>query len=92
MENLGYAETYADYRPAKLRSGLAHPDCVVETASLSSVTPPDIHYNLTIPEEVSSFPHSFYFFYFYLLLFFIFWNLTLRVMNQRVLFAYSFFF
>ncbi|VDD95849.1 unnamed protein product [Enterobius vermicularis] len=52
VENLGYAETYADYRPAKLRSGLAHPDCVVETASLSSVTPPDIHYNLTIPEEL----------------------------------------
>uniref|UniRef100_A0A158R3X8 Strawberry notch homolog 1 n=1 Tax=Syphacia muris TaxID=451379 RepID=A0A158R3X8_9BILA len=52
VENLGYAETYADYRPAKLRSGLAHPDCVVETASLSSVTPPDIYYNLTIPEEL----------------------------------------
>lgn len=51
-ENLGYAETYADYCPAKLRSGLSHPDCVVETASLSSVAPPDIHYNLAIPEEL----------------------------------------
>lgn len=49
---MGYAETYADYRPVKLRSGLAHPDMVVETASLSSVEPPDVRYNLCIPEEV----------------------------------------
>uniref|UniRef100_W6NGI0 CBN-LET-765 protein n=1 Tax=Haemonchus contortus TaxID=6289 RepID=W6NGI0_HAECO len=49
-ENLGYAETYADYVPAKLRSGVAHPDCVVETASLSSVTPPDVKYQISIPE------------------------------------------
>ena len=55
IENIGYAETYADYRPAKLRSGLAHPDCVIESASLSSVTPPDIQYNLSIPEEVRLF-------------------------------------
>uniref|UniRef100_A0A1I8EFT4 Uncharacterized protein n=1 Tax=Wuchereria bancrofti TaxID=6293 RepID=A0A1I8EFT4_WUCBA len=51
-ENLGYAETYADYRPTKLRSGLSHPDSVIETASLSSVAPPDIRYSLTIPEEI----------------------------------------
>uniref|UniRef100_F1KQG5 Protein strawberry notch 1 n=1 Tax=Ascaris suum TaxID=6253 RepID=F1KQG5_ASCSU len=52
VENVGYAETYADYRPVKLRSGLAHPDMVVETASLSSVEPPDVRYNLCIPEEL----------------------------------------
>uniref|UniRef100_A0A915C022 Strawberry notch AAA domain-containing protein n=1 Tax=Parascaris univalens TaxID=6257 RepID=A0A915C022_PARUN len=52
VENVGYAETYADYRPMKLRSGLAHPDMVVETASLSSVEPPDVRYNLCIPEEL----------------------------------------
>ncbi|PIO76469.1 helicase protein, partial [Teladorsagia circumcincta] len=51
-ENLGYAETYADYVPAKLRSGVAHPDCVVETASLSSVAPPDVKYQISIPEYV----------------------------------------
>ncbi|VDN07010.1 unnamed protein product [Thelazia callipaeda] len=51
-ENLGYAETYSEYRPAKLRSGLSHPDSVIETASLSSVAPPDVRYNLTIPEEI----------------------------------------
>ncbi|WKY00151.1 hypothetical protein Q1695_014762 [Nippostrongylus brasiliensis] len=49
-ENLGYAETYADYVPAKLRSGVSHPDCVVETASLSSVAPPDVKYQISIPE------------------------------------------
>ncbi|VDN23887.1 unnamed protein product, partial [Cylicostephanus goldi] len=49
-ENLGYAETYADYVPAKLRSGVSHPDSVVETASLSSVAPPDVKYQISIPE------------------------------------------
>lgn len=33
-----------------VRSGLNHPDPVVETSSLSSVTPPDIYYHFTIPE------------------------------------------
>ncbi|VDK52157.1 unnamed protein product [Gongylonema pulchrum] len=55
---MGYAETYADYRPAKLRSGLAHPDCVIETASLSSVAPPDVRYSLSIPEEVQLIPKT----------------------------------
>uniref|UniRef100_A0AC35TN79 AAA_34 domain-containing protein n=1 Tax=Rhabditophanes sp. KR3021 TaxID=114890 RepID=A0AC35TN79_9BILA len=50
-ENLGHAETYADYKPAKLRSGNPHPDSVVETASLSSVAPPDVRYQVKIPEE-----------------------------------------
>uniref|UniRef100_A0A914W791 Uncharacterized protein n=1 Tax=Plectus sambesii TaxID=2011161 RepID=A0A914W791_9BILA len=50
-ENMGYADTYSEYQPAKLRSGLAHPDCVVETASLSSVQPPEIRYHCSIPEE-----------------------------------------
>lgn len=49
-ENLGYAETYAEYTPAKLRSGIAHPDSVVESASLSSILPPDVRYHLSIPE------------------------------------------
>ncbi|GMS88138.1 hypothetical protein PENTCL1PPCAC_10313, partial [Pristionchus entomophagus] len=49
-ENLGHAETYADYKPAKLRSGQSHPDSVVETASLSSVAPPDVKYQINIPE------------------------------------------
>ena len=32
--------------------GLKHPDPVVETSSLSSVEPPDIWYNLSIPEHI----------------------------------------
>ncbi|CAD6187636.1 unnamed protein product [Caenorhabditis auriculariae] len=56
-ENLGYAETYADYTPAKLRSGLAHPDSVVESASLSSVSPPDVRYQISIPEYLIDMGH-----------------------------------
>uniref|UniRef100_A0A0N4ZKF1 AAA_34 domain-containing protein n=1 Tax=Parastrongyloides trichosuri TaxID=131310 RepID=A0A0N4ZKF1_PARTI len=49
-ESLGHAETYSEYKPAKLRSGNPHPDCVVETSSLSSVSPPEIRYHVEIPE------------------------------------------
>uniref|UniRef100_A0A6Q2XMS9 Protein strawberry notch homolog 1 n=1 Tax=Esox lucius TaxID=8010 RepID=A0A6Q2XMS9_ESOLU len=50
-EELGHAETYAEYMPMKLRVGLRHPDPVVETSSLSSVSPPNVWYRLSIPEE-----------------------------------------
>ncbi|XP_030749035.1 protein strawberry notch isoform X2 [Sitophilus oryzae] len=50
-EELGVAETYADYMPSKLKLGKKHPDPVVETASLSSVAPVDVWYKLSIPEE-----------------------------------------
>ncbi|KAK7494073.1 hypothetical protein BaRGS_00014731 [Batillaria attramentaria] len=45
-------QTYADYMPSKLRVGEKHPDPVVETSSLSSVEPPDVHYRLSVPESV----------------------------------------
>ncbi|XP_061763797.1 protein strawberry notch homolog 1 isoform X1 [Nerophis ophidion] len=51
-EELGHAETYAEYMPMKLKVGLRHPDPVVETSSLSSVSPPEVWYRLSIPEEV----------------------------------------
>ncbi|KAM9306500.1 protein strawberry notch homolog 1 isoform 1-T1 [Pholidichthys leucotaenia] len=51
-DELGHAETYAEYMPMKLRIGLRHPDPVVETSSLSSVSPPEVWYRLSIPEEV----------------------------------------
>lgn len=51
-EELGRAETYADYWPSKLKIGIRHPDPVVETSSLSSVQPPDTWYKVSIPEEV----------------------------------------
>ncbi|XP_030625097.1 protein strawberry notch homolog 1 [Chanos chanos] len=50
-EELGHAETYAEYMPMKLKIGLRHPDPVVETSSLSSVSPPNVWYRLSIPEE-----------------------------------------
>ncbi|CAJ0941779.1 unnamed protein product, partial [Mesorhabditis belari] len=50
--NFGYTDTYFAYRPSKLRCGLAHPDSVIETSSLSSVQLPDIHYVSRIPEHV----------------------------------------
>lgn len=49
-EQFGVADTYADYMPAKLQIGQKHPDPVVETASLSSIPPPNITYTLSIPE------------------------------------------
>ncbi|VDO93835.1 unnamed protein product [Soboliphyme baturini] len=51
---LGHADTYSEYAPSKpiVRSGLSHPDSVVETSSLASVQPPDITYHAVIPEEV----------------------------------------
>uniref|UniRef100_A0A4W3IVF5 Protein strawberry notch homolog 1 n=1 Tax=Callorhinchus milii TaxID=7868 RepID=A0A4W3IVF5_CALMI len=51
-EELGHADTYAEYMPMKLKVGLRHPDPVVETSSLSSVTPPDVWYRLTVQEEI----------------------------------------
>lgn len=50
-DEMGVAETYAEYWPAKLKFGKKHPDPVVETASLSSVEPADITYKIAIPSE-----------------------------------------
>uniref|UniRef100_A0A1A9VB05 Helicase C-terminal domain-containing protein n=1 Tax=Glossina austeni TaxID=7395 RepID=A0A1A9VB05_GLOAU len=50
-EEMGVAETYAEYWPAKLKLGKKHPDPVVETASLSSVEPCDVYYKLAVPSE-----------------------------------------
>lgn len=43
-----------EYMPAKLAFGLPHPDPVVETASLASVEPPDITYELHLDDLVAS--------------------------------------
>ncbi|THD21168.1 Notch signaling pathway -1 [Fasciola hepatica] len=51
-EDLAQAETYAEYVPMKLKLGSKHPDPVVESSSLSSVVPPEVHYPLTLPDEV----------------------------------------
>ncbi|KAG9510530.1 Protein strawberry notch-like 1, partial [Fragariocoptes setiger] len=51
-DELGQAETYAEYMPSKLKIGLRHPDPVVETSSLATVIPPDITYRLNLPKKV----------------------------------------
>merc|ERR1719193_755635 len=51
-EDMGVIETYSNYKPSKLKVGLPHPDPVVETASLASVEPADVWYELSFPEEV----------------------------------------
>ncbi|XP_058584567.1 protein strawberry notch homolog 2 isoform X1 [Neofelis nebulosa] len=52
-DELGHAETYADYVPSKSKIGKQHPDRVVETSTLSSVPPPDITYTLALPTSDS---------------------------------------
>uniref|UniRef100_A0A8C3U8Y4 Strawberry notch homolog 2 n=1 Tax=Catharus ustulatus TaxID=91951 RepID=A0A8C3U8Y4_CATUS len=52
-EELGQTETYAEYIPSKSKIGKHHPDLVVETSTLSSVPPPDITYELSLPHSVA---------------------------------------
>ncbi|XP_063003166.1 protein strawberry notch homolog 2 isoform X2 [Elgaria multicarinata webbii] len=52
-EELGHAETYADYVPTKSKLGKQHPDRVVETSTLSSVPPPDVTYTLSLPDSIA---------------------------------------
>ncbi|CAG7722769.1 unnamed protein product [Allacma fusca] len=51
-EAMGVAETYSEYKPAKLKIGKRHPDQVVETASLASVAPPEVTYKLHLPASL----------------------------------------
>ena len=51
-EDLGVAETYSDYVPAKLDIGYRHPDPIVESASLASVEVPDVGYELLLPQTI----------------------------------------
>ncbi|EDW48993.1 GM11504 [Drosophila sechellia] len=51
-EEIGVAETYADYWPAKLKLGKETSGMPLwETASLSSVEPCDVYYKLSLPLE-----------------------------------------
>uniref|UniRef100_A0A183BL61 Protein strawberry notch n=1 Tax=Globodera pallida TaxID=36090 RepID=A0A183BL61_GLOPA len=45
-------DTFVRYTPLRLRSGFPHPDEVVETLSLGSVSSPEIRYALAVPDEV----------------------------------------
>lgn len=41
-----------EYKPWKLQIGVAHPDPVVETASLAAVEPPEITYQLHLQKQI----------------------------------------
>ena len=43
-EEDGYVQgdTFMEYKPAKLKIGIPHPDHIVETTSLRSIQPPDV--------------------------------------------------
>eukprot|EP01041_Mallomonas_annulata_P007017 gene7017-14279_t len=43
---------FHEYRPKKLTIGNAHPDPLVESASMAAVDPPDISYNLSISNNI----------------------------------------
>eukprot|EP00731_Ephydatia_muelleri_P023466 Em0015g1049a len=45
-------DTYANYKPAKLRIGRMHPDPIVESSSLSSVEPPQVWFDVKLPQHV----------------------------------------
>jgi len=45
-------ETFMEYYPSKLLYGSAHPDPVVETATLASVEPPNVTYTLAAHKEL----------------------------------------
>ena len=45
-------KTCAAYVPTKLTIGKPHPDSIVETSSLSAVSPPDIRYSLHLPKAI----------------------------------------
>lgn len=51
-DHMGVVETFADYKPVKLKFGKPHPDAVVESATLSSIPPGDIQYDLKIPKKI----------------------------------------
>ncbi|XP_017037289.1 protein strawberry notch homolog 1 isoform X2 [Drosophila kikkawai] len=53
-EEIGVADTFAEYWPSKLKFGMSHPDPVVETATLSSVELPDITYELALSPRTTS--------------------------------------
>ncbi|KXZ54936.1 hypothetical protein GPECTOR_3g106 [Gonium pectorale] len=53
-EQGGHEDIYEQYRPVKVKDGSDHPDPIVETASLASVTPPDITYEHHLQEDVDN--------------------------------------
>lgn len=45
------ANTFTEYQPGKLKYGKEHTDAIIEPATLASVSPADISYKISIPEN-----------------------------------------
>ena len=50
-EALDAEPLYSDYVPRKFSLGRPHPDVLVESASLAACTPPDVRYQLHLPQR-----------------------------------------
>lgn len=50
--NKSKVNTFTEYKPEKLNYGLEHPDAIIESATLASVSPADITYKPLLPEVV----------------------------------------
>lgn len=44
--------TFTEYKPAKLKIGVDHPDAIIESATLASVSPTDIVYKLALSNQL----------------------------------------
>lgn len=51
-ENENNVNTFTEYKPVKLNYGKDHPDAIIESATLASVSPPDITLKLKLPKVV----------------------------------------
>ena len=54
FDSMRVAETFAEYVPSKVKVGRKHPDPVVETTSLASVDPPNVAFNLLLPDSITN--------------------------------------
>lgn len=51
-ESENNVNTFTEYMPAKLNYGKDHPDAIIESATLASVSPPDIVFKPVLPKVV----------------------------------------
>ena len=54
FDSMRVAETFAEYVPSKVKVGRKNPDPVVETTSLASVDPPNVAFNLQLPDSITN--------------------------------------
>lgn len=52
FEDAATESTFHEYAPMKYRGGTPHPDPLVESSSLSAVDPPDVTFQLSLPDKL----------------------------------------